>query len=384
MKLVIWSVVFLIFLEGLVAIPQLFEDERVYEYHRRGYTWPPLKSEFVPQSQGWMDLLQRLLEQVDLLTVDDRSYDAYLTTLSSVLLHNYTKYGWAITKAPPSAILLMEDYIQSSVSSLNGNTIEQLPLEEPDEIAIDTIENDESTTNNRPKMMRIPNDLKTAILEELLPIMEAWAGNIALEPVNAYGLRIYQNTSKLYMHLDQRKTHVISAIFHIGHDTNRPWPLVIEDFLGNTNEVYLQPGELLLYESSKCWHGRPHRMEGVWYTSLFVHYRPKYAPPTVTSSSPPVPFSEYIDDMEWKVHHRVPPHWNVRHERQTTSEISKKLEAIVMPDTFAMEPECPDGWCSLKNSIIVEGPAPQQYGIVLTANGELYDLGLTIWDEKEL
>jgi hypothetical protein len=87
--------------------------------------------------------------------------------------------------------------------------------------------------------------------------------------------------------------------------------------------------------------------------------------------------------MEWKIHHRVPPHWDVRYERETSSEIPfKKLEAIVMPDTFAMEPDCPEGWCSLKNSVIVEGPAPHDYGTVLTAHGEIHDLRLTVLDDE--
>ena len=43
-------------------------------------------------------------------------------------------------------------------------------------------------------------------------------------------------------------------------------PLVIEDFKGNVNEVVLEKGDVLLYESSKCFHGRPRRFEGEWYT----------------------------------------------------------------------------------------------------------------------
>jgi hypothetical protein len=44
---------------------------------------------------------------------------------------------------------------------------------------------------------------------------------------------------------------------------------------GVTTEVDLQPGQLLLYESAKCTHGRPRTFRGHWYTSLFVHYRPQ-------------------------------------------------------------------------------------------------------------
>merc|ERR1712157_237866 len=70
--------------------------------------------------------------------------------------------------------------------------------------------------------------------------------------------------------------HIISCILHIDHDhTGDDWPLIIEDFDGNTNEVTLQPGDMLLYESSKCFHGRPKPFHGAWYSSLFLHYYPQ-------------------------------------------------------------------------------------------------------------
>lgn len=69
------------------------------------------------------------------------------------------------------------------------------------------------------------------------------------------------------MHVDKRETHIISAILHVDHDENsEPWPIVIEDFRGNLNEVVLEKGDMLLYESSKCFHGRPRAFEGSWYS----------------------------------------------------------------------------------------------------------------------
>ena len=83
----------------------------------------------------------------------------------------------------------------------------------------------------------------------------------------AYGFRLYRNNSKLFMHLDKPNTHVISFILHIdSSDDAEPWPIVIEDYHGNTHEVILTSGDILLYESSKCLHGRPKRFKGSWYT----------------------------------------------------------------------------------------------------------------------
>ncbi len=113
-------------------------------------------------------------------------------------------------------------------------------------------------------------------LNVLKPLHEAWSG-IPLIGSIAYGLRIYRNDSQLNMHTDRSNTHVISCILHVDHDDDpesEPWPIVIEDFQGNMNEVVLESGDMLFYESSKCLHGRPKRFKGKWYSSIFVHYYP--------------------------------------------------------------------------------------------------------------
>jgi predicted 2-oxoglutarate/Fe(II)-dependent dioxygenase YbiX len=67
------------------------------------------------------------------------------------------------------------------------------------------------------------------------------------------------------MHVDKVKTHVISCILHVDHsEDSEPWPIFIEDFQGNTNEVVLESGDLMFYESSKCIHGRPRNFKGSW------------------------------------------------------------------------------------------------------------------------
>ena len=105
---------------------------------------------------------------------------------------------------------------------------------------------------------------------------EAWSG-VPLVGNNAYGLRVYRNGSHLNMHVDKSETHIISCILHVDHDDDpesEPWPLVIEDFQGNTNEVNLESGDMVFYESSKAFHGRPRKFKGKWYSSIFVHYYP--------------------------------------------------------------------------------------------------------------
>jgi predicted 2-oxoglutarate/Fe(II)-dependent dioxygenase YbiX len=114
------------------------------------------------------------------------------------------------------------------------------------------------------------------VLRELQSYSEEWAG-IPLIAHQAYGFRVYRNQSQLFMHSDRIQTHVVSFILHIDSESTEPWPIFIEDMLGRTHEVTLTPGDILFYESSKCLHGRPRPFNGSWYTSVFVHYYPRYA-----------------------------------------------------------------------------------------------------------
>ena len=50
--------------------------------------------------------------------------------------------------------------------------------------------------------------------------------------------------------------------------------LTIVDLAGCEHEIVLEEGEMLLYESAKCPHGRPEPLDGDAYCSLFLHYRP--------------------------------------------------------------------------------------------------------------
>jgi hypothetical protein len=319
----------------------IYEHERLEEYHRRNHTWPPLESEFLPATEGWRRLYQRRLKQVDRLS-DDNSWDAYITAVNNALITpNYTEFGWGLTRGPT--------YLWETLN----NSLAALPTAEEEhyEGAIDT--------ELRPLLIEIDNEVKFEVLRAVQPILEAWTG-IELVPETAYGLRVYRNTSKLYMHVDRTDTHVISAIFHVNHNSgSEPWPLVIEDFLGNTNEVMMEAGDLLLYESSKCLHGRPRRFNGEWYTSIFVHYYPRNME------------DRSLDDVIY----RVPPHWGERVEREP-------VDNFEMVDTFCMEPDCHEEWCALQESVVVRGPGPG-YGKVLTANGIVRELGVPKEDFSE-
>ncbi|HEU5301255.1 MAG TPA: 2OG-Fe(II) oxygenase [Acidimicrobiia bacterium] len=116
-------------------------------------------------------------------------------------------------------------------------------------------------------------ELGTWVQEELRSVHEQWC-QAPLEPTSYYGLRVYREGQTLARHADRYETHVISSVVHVAADVDEPWPLVIEDREGRRHDVYLEPGQLLLYEGAKLPHSRPHPLRGRHYASLFLHYRP--------------------------------------------------------------------------------------------------------------
>jgi len=136
------------------------------------------------------------------------------------------------------------------------------------------------------------------------------------------------------------QTHVISCIYHIASsEGSKPWPVVVEDYDGNTNSVVLKPGDLFFYESAKNFHGRPTYFDGEWYTSVFVHFYPKKGWRTM--------------DRDIESTFATPPNWY-----ETVP--NKNLPRLKWVGTSASEPDCPNSWCRLANAIELEGYVPIQ------------------------
>jgi len=298
----------------------LSEQDRLEEYHTRGYEWP--LPNLVPDTPGWKTIFQRRFQQIE-DTIDDSThrYNAWMQTISSSFLQpNFTENGWGLTRAP-------EDLVQALVKKLHDG-LETAEVEKD----VDVIEGGGAS---RPLFIK-NDELNKRVLEELKPMHEKWA-NTELVGETAYGLRVYRNDSRLLMHVDKARTHIISCILHIDHsEDSEPWPIVIEDLQGNTNEVVLESGDMLFYESSKCFHGRPHKFKGSWYSSIFVHY---------------YPVGWDVDKRMSEVHYAVPPHWINKPPEETDQ------DKLVMVGTSMKEPDCENVWCSLKNTVKWRGPA---------------------------
>jgi hypothetical protein len=313
----------------------------------------------------------RRLAQVERIKNSVDRYNGFYTTMSSAITcPNYTASGWGLTRVPPELLLELQESLELGLA--NAATLQEEPFD-PSIVVED----------QRPYLIQQP-DLNARILHALLPIHEQWAG-IHLLPSLAYGLRVYPNNSRLLMHIDRLDTHVISGILHVGHSgpkdynnntddgadfsSEQPWPLVLEDFWGNTNEIFLHPGDLLLYESSKCLHGRPRPFRGTWYSSLFLHYRPAAAvgvdlPSRVQGSDPVktnVTLDTHLDAAMLEAHYAIPPHWT------TAQPPDERLEELEMVGTSFREPRCPNEWCGTIGAVQWQGPGVE--GKFITSTG---------------
>lgn len=134
--------------------------------------------------------------------------------------------------------------------------------------------------------------IRLAVVKEMQQVLQWWTG-MRLKHTSTFGIRIYRRGSMLIDHVDRKDTHLASAVIHIGRevDPDGGWPL--EVLLGDktVGEVYLQPGEMVLYEGAWMRHGRPMRFKGESFANLFSHFAPpEYVPaPTYPDKTKPLP-----------------------------------------------------------------------------------------------
>ena len=310
------------------------DEETRLEEHYKLFGWPP---KIIPDTDGWKRMMEKRMSQTRHLKDIGKKYDAWIQVMTSAVTQpNFTEFGWGLTRAPQELADTLREAVRNGLDTAGS------------EGEVDVIDGLAPIFIDRP-------DLTNRVLEELLPIHEAWSHE-KLHPFIAYGFRLYRNQSSLLMHVDQANTHIISCIFHIdSSDDAEPWPILIEDFNGNTHEVILTPGDMLLYESSKCFHGRPQRFNGSWYSSIFVHYYPV--------------------KEEWtSVNHEFIPHYALPENWDVIPDEEPEFPTLIMRGTSMREPECEHGWCEMAQNKTIKwhGPAEEHY--VLTSGGNKYHL----------
>ena len=260
------------------------ESLRLQEYHKRNYTWPI--PEYKPNTEGWK------------------------------------QHGFGLTRCPEP---LLADLRKATWEGFDDKYCEGRSP---------TMQGDYPWIIERPELM----DRVQHVVHQYV---EAWAGVQLADPV-MYGLRLFRNDSALRMHIDKKGTNAIGFVLHVdSSDDAEPWPFVIEDFLGRTNQVYLTPGDMIIFESSKLMHGRPSKLAGSWYANVNGHYHPKA--------------KEWMQrDHQLEAQYAVPPHWSQAPVQGKDDEVAP-VDRLQAGGGF-WEPDCPDEWCRTKDAVQWNGP----------------------------
>jgi len=128
------------------------------------------------------------------------------------------------------------------------------------------------------KIAHLHSDKKllTEFNDTMLEMCSDWSKQDDLVHTSTYGIRVYEDGDILQSHTDRPNTHIISAICSIyQEDMKEPWGLQIKDHNGWWHEVFLEPGEMVFYESDILEHGRMYPLKGKSYANIFVHFKPK-------------------------------------------------------------------------------------------------------------
>jgi len=131
-------------------------------------------------------------------------------------------------------------------------------------------------------MNRPTEKLDDEMIEFCRWALSEWQTTVKYEDLihtSSYGFRTYKRGSELGNHVDRLSTHVLSCIFNIRtRKMHTPWYLHVhrEDAQYPTNYTKLETneGDVVLYESTTLWHGRPEPLDGEEVVNHFVHFRP--------------------------------------------------------------------------------------------------------------
>jgi len=182
-------------------------------------------------------------------------------------MQNYTKVGYKKIKAPPDVWALIKKFWDNNKDEPKpeswgvGNTY----------------------TNNweaHSKMVSVENGalrgggsvLKQKIWNAAKDTISEWTGQEVTQ-CSLYGIRVYYGGSVLAPHVD-RLPLVSSAIINVAQDLDEPWPLEVIGHGGRAENVTMEPGDMVLYESHSVIHGRPFPLKGRYFANLFVHFEP--------------------------------------------------------------------------------------------------------------
>lgn len=183
----------------------------------------------------------------------------------------FTQRGFDVVRVPDDAWKL----VQKMYNSLKDSAHEEI-FQDKEKFIVGAQEK----TSELLDLSHVAED-RTKLHNMLLPLHEGWSDQ-RLVPSFIYGIRSYLRGSALKSHVDKIGTHHISSIIIVDknlkcgcqHRENADdWPLNIKDHNGDWHEVYAGVGDMILYESATCEHGREELFGGTYFRNMFVHYQ---------------------------------------------------------------------------------------------------------------
>ena len=171
--------------------------------------------------------------------------------------------GFEVVRVPDEIMGMINDVY--NILKLNGGTTENW----------DGLSDVISGGETMPEMYSFDNvpSIRNFIHEMLRGMHQAWA-QTELTATMMYGIRSYEKGNTLVMHNDRIDTHHISCIIVVDKDLagGPDWPLRIQSHDGEYHDVYAEVGDMILYESVTCEHGRPTPFEGNYFRNFYAHY----------------------------------------------------------------------------------------------------------------
>lgn len=186
-------------------------------------------------------------------------------------LPHISETGFKVVKTPEKAWKLIQE----------GYSLLQHTIKSEDWSGIDRVISGSVEPTQIMSFDNFPT-LRDTILDELKPAHEEWA-NEKLTPAALYGIRSYNKGATLISHTDRIQTHHVSSIIIVDKDLDcgcnqtkgvpNDWPLDFVDHQGNSHKLYAEIGDMIMYESATCEHGRLEPFKGNYFRNLFAHFK---------------------------------------------------------------------------------------------------------------
>jgi prolyl 4-hydroxylase len=158
--------------------------------------------------------------------------------------------------------------------ALHTALIQWLRLHKPEDESVPDFIGADNKPHVASTLSDLSNPLKHRVHQSFKSVCEDWIKHqYVLIPTFVYGVRTYNDGAWLKQHRDRIGTHIVSVILQVEQKVRKDWPLYLENANGEWDQVFLRPGEYVLYEGRRLEHGRLDPLDGESFSNVFCHYK---------------------------------------------------------------------------------------------------------------